>query len=192
MEMNPIDAGLLVIIGINLILGLLRGAIWQVLKLAGIALGVWGAMQYGARFQQMWPDAIRVEGGSGELLAQGVLFLSIYIVVFGISHLLQSLIKKIDLGSLDRLLGGLVGAAKGALIGSVILYLQFLPFVTNFDTVKDWLYGNSERGISPSVGNEIFIQHVYDRLDSIVPTELKRKTDSYLADPNTSLAPRKR
>jgi membrane protein required for colicin V production len=190
--MNPVDAALLVIIGINLVLGLVRGAIWQILRLVGIVAGIYIARRYGAEFQREWPEAIRVDGGAGEILAQGVLFLSVYLVVFGVSHVLRTLIQKIDLGSMDRLLGGIVGAAKGAMIGSIILYLQFLPFVTNIDVVKDWLLGNEEKGIEASVGNQIFREYVYDRLDTAVPPELKERMDGYLADPNTRLAPKPR
>ena len=78
------------------------------------------------------------------------------------------------------------------LIGSLILYLQFLPFVTDIDVVKDWLLGIEQKQIEPSVGNQIFREYVYERLDSAVPNDLKDRMDGYLANPNTRLAPQGR
>lgn len=187
--MNPLDLLILVFVGFNLVLGIFRGAVWQILRIVAIVLGVWAAGRWGDELHGMFPGSIR-EGSGGRLIAQVVIFLSVYLVMFGVTHLVRGAVKKIDLGSVDRLLGAALGAAKGALIGCILLYLQFVPFVTDIDQVRNWLYGNEREGISHSIANRIFLDHVKDKIEQAVPDDLEGDVDRFVHEADGYVRPR--
>lgn len=175
--MNPLDMVILAIIAFNAILGLMRGAIWQILRFASIALGFYVAHKYGEVFLARWPENIRNQTSYAIVVARVVLFMSVYIVMFGITHMVKAFVDKIQLGSVDRLLGAVVGATKGAAFCCVILYLQFIPPISTFPMVKQYLYGDGEKGIKGSKVNDYFIKEVKPRLEQSLPKEVIQKVD---------------
>lgn len=185
--MNTLDILIIVVLAFNAILGAVRGAAWQVLRLASIFLGVWGAWRYGSEFLELFPDSLGISEDYGIYVARVVLFLSIYLIMFGVTNLIRSFIQKVKLGSYDRALGAVFGTAKGALLCCIVLYLQLTP-VGEMQVVKDQLHGNPETSIAPSKANEYFLKYVRDRIDKIVPLEkrleiedtLRKKTEDLL------------
>ncbi|MEE9394148.1 MAG: CvpA family protein [Planctomycetota bacterium] len=188
--MNPIDIAAIILIGFNLILGLMRGAVPQVIKILSIILGVWAAMRYGEVFRDNLPASFGLSDSAGLIIAQIVLFMSIYLVMFGISHLMRKLIQKAELRSMDRVLGGLLGAAKGIIYCCVLLYLQFIPFITEITGVKKQLYGSEAKNIDGSIANRIFISYLKDRIDSTIPDDLSKKVDNFVDDADRVVRPK--
>ena len=166
--MNTIDLLILVLICFNLLLGAIRGAVWQILRIASIVLGIWSAVTYGREFLAMFPSSWGLDAGHGIILAQIVLFLSVYLVMFGITQIAKKIVDKVKLGSMDRTLGAGLGAAKGALFCCVILYLQFTP-LNQIESIRDQLYGNEAQEIPASVGNKVFLAYMKERIDEVVP-----------------------
>ena len=173
-EMNSIDAFILVVVCFNLILGAVRGAVWQVLRVASIVLGIWAATRYSDDFLAMWPDSLGIDAAYAPILAQVVVFLSVYLVMYGLTHLVKALVDKVKLGSMDRLMGAGVGAMKGAFFCCVILYLQFTP-LGELGIIKNQLYGNEEEGVEPSVANGIFLEFMKKRIDEAVPDSVSKR-----------------
>lgn len=174
--MNTLDILILVVLGFNAILGAVRGAAWQILRLGSIVLGVWGAWRFGAEFLALFPDSWGISKDYGIYVARVVLFLSVYLIMFGITNLVKSLIQKVKLGSWDRTLGAAFGTAKGAMFVCVILYLQLTP-VGDIQAIKDQLHGNPELGIPESVGNRYFLKYARDRIEKAVPNDLEDQID---------------
>lgn len=175
--MNSIDTFCLVVIAFNVLLGLIRGAAWQIMRLAAIVLGVWCALEQGDRFLSMWPTSWQLTDTAASILARVVVFFSVYLVMFGLTHLARALIDRVRLGGVDRILGGIVGILKGAAFCSVLLYLQFLPPVNEIGIVRDQLYGNPEQDLPPSVANELFIAYLKPRIETAVPKDLSERVE---------------
>ncbi len=172
--MNTLDILILIILAFNAILGAVRGAAWQILRLASIFLGVWGAWRFGDEFLRFFPASWGISSEYGIYVARVVLFLSIYLIMFGVTNLVRSVIKKVKLGSWDRTLGAGFGVAKGALFCCIILYLQLTP-IGDITVVQEQLHGSKDGSIPASRGNELFLKYARERLDSVVPDE--RKSD---------------
>jgi uncharacterized membrane protein required for colicin V production len=150
-----------------------RGAVWQVLRLASIVLGVWGAARYGREFFELFPSSWGISAEVGIHVARIVVFLSVYLVMFGVTNLAQALVKKVKLGGMDRTLGALLGAGKGALFCCLVLYLQFWPLVGEVQAVHDQLHGSADGSIPASRANRFFIEHVRERVNAVVPEETR-------------------
>ena len=61
--MNTIDLLVLVVTAFNLILGAIRGAVWQGLRIASIVLGIWAAIRYGEEVLAMFPASLGLADG---------------------------------------------------------------------------------------------------------------------------------
>lgn len=121
--MNWLDALLLLPLLIGLIRGLMRGFITELIAILAVVLGVVGARLWGARFsgwiltQTTWP------AGVCDVIAYALLFLGIAIVLNILGRLLSKLLRAIHLGFLNRLCGGVFGAAKWALVVIIVVFL---------------------------------------------------------------------
>lgn len=175
--MNAIDTLVLVLVAFNLILGAVRGAAWQILRIATIVLGVWTSREYGRDFFEMFPAGWGLDAEPGLVIAHVVVFVIVYLVMFGFTQLVRSLIQKVKLGSTDRTIGAALGAAKGAFFASMLLYLQFVPFVGDIETVRDHLYGNPEKQVEASHANDYFLTYLKDRIDEMVPDDAEQRVN---------------
>ena len=175
--MNTLDYIILAILAFNAILGAMRGGIWQILRIVSIIAGIWVARQYGETVAQKLPENLRGEGNHSVIIAQVAIFLTVYIVGFAVTNMVKTLVAKIQLGSLDRLLGAAVGAAKGAALICVVLYLQYLPLVNQVPIVGDQLYGSKDGTVKPSACNDQFLTRVKPWLDQHVPEGLAKRVD---------------
>ncbi|MCA9321452.1 MAG: CvpA family protein [Planctomycetes bacterium] len=173
--MNTIDALVLVVVAFNLLLGAIRGATWQILRLASIGLGIWAALRFADDFLAIWPQSLGLDPTYAPLIARVIVFLSVYLVMFGVTHLVKSMIDRVKLGGLDRLIGAGIGAIKGAFFCCVVLYLQFMPFVLEVDWLRDQLYGNPDRRIERSIANDLFVDFMKSRIDRVIPDPLKEQ-----------------
>ena len=174
--MNSIDALVLVITIFNLILGAFRGAVWQVLRITSIVLGIWTAVVYGEDFFAMFPASFALKDDYGVIVARVVLFLSVYLVMYGITQLVKTMVDKVKLGSMDRLVGAALGGCKGVFFCCVLLYLQFTP-LSELDVVHDQLYGDADEEIRPSVANALFLDYMKERIDEAVPEQVTYRVE---------------
>ncbi len=170
--MNTLDILILVILAANAVLGAVRGAAWQILRLASIFLGLWGAARYGEEFLGLFPSSWGISEDYGIYVARVVLFLCVYLIMFGVTNLVKGAIQKVKLGSFDRGFGALIGAAKGLIFCTAILYLQLTP-IGEITVVQDHLNGNEEKSIPPSIGNKMFLKYARERLENAVPKDIE-------------------
>jgi membrane protein required for colicin V production len=117
--MNIVDVGILAVVGLSGFLGLLRGAVREVMALGSLLLGVLVAL-YG------YPDLAHPLGRwiDDPLLAQAAAFFAILLVfwiVFAlIGWLLRRLLRFLRLGWADRIGGLVFGIARGAVLVSLL------------------------------------------------------------------------
>lgn len=121
--MNWIDVLIFLALGFGLVRGLMKGLVTELIAILAVVLGVIGARIWGMTFahwilvQFTWPEAVC------EVVAYVLLFLGITIAANIVGSLTTRLMKAIHLGWLNRLLGGVFGCAKWAVVVLVLVFL---------------------------------------------------------------------
>jgi membrane protein required for colicin V production len=125
--MNWIDYTILGVLGLSVLIGLWRGLVSEVLALAIWIAAFWVAWLLGptlsARLTMITLPALRV--------AAGYTLCFVLVLVLGavLRHVVHRLLVSTGLSGTDRLLGMLVGVARGALLVCVLVFLcQFTSF----------------------------------------------------------------
>ena len=131
--MSWLDIIILLPLLIGLVRGLMKGLVIEITSIVAIVLGVVGSRLWGAMFatwllrQFAWPESVCV------VLAYVLLFVSISILLHLLAKLLTKLFKKISLGWLNRLLGGVFGTLKwGIIVLVMVLCIHQLDKQFNF------------------------------------------------------------
>jgi uncharacterized membrane protein required for colicin V production len=131
MEINPVDVGILIIVGISAVAGLRRGFLLGLIDLVGFAL----ALVVAARLTDSVAAPLR-EWGIGEPLASGAAFIIAAVVSLAVIGLagrvilspLGAISATTPLGWVNSVLGLLPGALRGLLIAALlVLLLTALP-----------------------------------------------------------------
>ena len=119
--MSWLDIIILLPLLIGLVRGLMKGLVIEITSIVAIVLGILGSRLWGAMFatwllrQFAWPESVCV------VLAYALLFLGISVLLHLVAKLLTKLFKKISLGWLNRLLGGVFGTLKWGIIVLVMV-----------------------------------------------------------------------
>lgn len=125
--MSWLDILILLPLLIGLVRGLMKGLIVEVSSIVAILLGFLGAKYWSAAFaswlmQQFdWSETVCI------VVAYALLFAGIALGLNIVARLLSKLFQKIQLGWLNRLLGGIFGTAKwGIVIVALVLCMHNL------------------------------------------------------------------
>lgn len=117
-------------IGVLLVLGVVRGLWWQVMRLVGVAAAVVAARclapTLAAWVHGLWPElTARVEHG----IAWALIFVLGLCLASLLGNLGQKLLQALQLGLANRIAGGCAGAATGLLVhvALVVLLCQLAP-----------------------------------------------------------------
>lgn len=113
--MTAFDYAALAVIGVSLLIGLLRGAVNEVLSLAGWVAAFLLANAFAADLAAALLPLI-ANPVLRTVAAYAILLIFTLFLVILLKIALSKLIKAIGLGGVDRLLGLFVGLAKGVLI----------------------------------------------------------------------------
>ncbi|WP_313434865.1 CvpA family protein [Stenotrophomonas sp.] len=122
-----IDVVLLIVIAASTLLGLLRGFVSIVIGTVSWLVAAWAAFAFGNDAARWWaaPAAPGGEHFIGGYLGVGI---GVMIVVAVIGMVIKHIVHRNMLGSLDRLLGGVLGAVRGGLIAAILVLLgSFTP-----------------------------------------------------------------
>jgi membrane protein required for colicin V production len=119
------DYSVLLIIGISIIVSMMRGAVREVLAIAGWIVAIYVAKTYASELVPLLPADIPTEALK-MLAAHVIVFFGVLVVVSLLTIALSSLIKKIGLNWFNRFLGGFFGFARGMLIVCVLVFLAGL------------------------------------------------------------------
>ena len=125
-----LDVTGLFVVGLLVVLGLARGLWWQVIRLLGVALAVAVARTWdqdvGSLISDRWPEL-------APRLALGIAWLSLFLCGLFLATLFgrfgASLLDALKLGLINRVAGGLLGAATGILL-HVTLLVGLCQFAT--------------------------------------------------------------
>jgi len=115
-------------------MSMMRGAVREVLAIAGWVAAIYVAKTYATQLLPLLPTDIPTE--SLKILAAHVIvFFGVLLVTSLLTIALSSLIKKISLNWFNRFLGGFFGFARGLLI---VCVLVFLAGLTSFPKDARW------------------------------------------------------
>jgi len=113
--MSMLDLVVLLVLALTVVRGLMRGMVDTLFSLTAwilaFVLGKWGALMVAP----MLPIAVE-NPGIRYFAGFAVIFLVVLIGVLLLGHALASLVRAAGLGSADKVLGGVLGLAKGLVI----------------------------------------------------------------------------
>ena len=113
--MNAVDYAVVVLMLLSVAAGAMRGAIREVLNIAGWVLAYGIAHAFAADLAPMFADWIG-EPVARAVLAWAGIFLGVVVVVSLVASLLSEVVRKLGLSGLDRGVGALIGVARGLLV----------------------------------------------------------------------------
>ena len=135
--MTIFDYLVLGIIGFSILVGLMRGVIRELFSVLGWVLAFYLANKFNGEVMRYIPE--QVPGEQVKAIAAFVLvFLTVLLLCTLVALLLTTLLKAIGLGGLNRVLGGVAGAAKGVLIVCILVLLAVMT-----DLPKDARWTNA-------------------------------------------------
>ena len=123
MNISYIDILILLPLFLGLVRGLMRGLVTELIAILAVILGavgarIWGSMCSAWLMTQFnWPDTVC------DVTAYSLLFLAITIALNLLGKVFSRLLKVIHLGWLNRLLGGVFGTLKWAVIVLTLVFL---------------------------------------------------------------------
>ena len=125
--MSWLDILILLPLLIGLIRGLMKGLIVEVVSIAAIVLGFLGAKWWSAGFASWLMQQFEWNETACIVVAYALIFAGIALGLNIVARLLSKLFQKIQLGWINRLLGGVFGTAKwGIVIVALVLCVHNL------------------------------------------------------------------
>ena len=132
--MTSFDYIILLIIGISIVVSMMRGAVREVLAIAGWLVAFYVAKTYASQLIPLLPAGIPNESLK-VLAAFVILFLGVLLISSLLCIALSGILKKIGLNWLNRGIGAVLGFARGLLI---VCVLVFLAGLTSFPKDARW------------------------------------------------------
>lgn len=113
-----VDLAVLLIIVLFAALGLLSGFLMQTLRLVSAVVGVLVALEFAGPVMELWPSFFEGYPGVREIVFPAVLFMTVYLVLTLLARVLVGLLRTASstLSAFDRILGGVAGLFKGAVL----------------------------------------------------------------------------
>ena len=121
--MNYLDVFIVIPLIWGLYKGLSRGIIKELASLLGLALGIYGALRFSEQFHLLIQENTSIDESFIPIIAFAVTFLIIILMVRVLGLILDKIIKMVALGLISRVLGGVFGVLKMALITSALLLI---------------------------------------------------------------------
>jgi membrane protein required for colicin V production len=123
MPINSLDIIIVIPILIFFFSGIRNGFIEEAVGLIGQILAIFLSFTYVNEFSQFWESYYDVESAWIPFFSFIALYILIILIVKVLIKLMESVIKMVNLSTINHVFGGLFSAAKGALIVSAFLVL---------------------------------------------------------------------
>lgn len=140
--MNSLDLFLLIPITLGFIFGLFKGLIKELISLVAIIAGIYGAKLFAPLVSKILINTFAFSLATARPTAYIILFIAIGIGLLMAANAIDKIFDSLSLGGLNKLLGGVFGALKYALIVSVLLNV-FDALDSRFNIVKHQTKENS-------------------------------------------------
>jgi len=123
MSANAFDIVIIVLLAWSAYRGYSNGLIASAASLAGLLLGVWGAVKFSGITSGYLSRVIHVDEKYMAIISFAVTFILIVIAIQFIARLVQTLAETVALGLVNNIFGAAFGMLKVAFIISVVLVL---------------------------------------------------------------------
>ncbi len=161
--MNYIDITIALLLAFGIIRGFFKGFIVEVTSLAGLVLGIYGAIHFSHFLSNFLKNYVSWDPSMLQLVSFAGTFIIILILISVAGKVFTKVAENIALGVLNKFLGALFGLLKIALIVSVVLMIfsklnKTLPFVDQSKVQESILYEpvkNFAPAIFPNLINEV-------------------------------------
>jgi membrane protein required for colicin V production len=140
--MNSLDLFLLIPITLGFIFGLFKGLIKELISLVAIVLGIYGAKLFAPFVSDILINKFSFSPTTAHPTAYIILFIAIGIGLLLAANAIDKIFSSLSLGGLNKLLGGIFGGLKYALIVSVLLNV-FDALDSRFNIIKHQTKENS-------------------------------------------------
>jgi membrane protein required for colicin V production len=140
--MNSLDLFLLIPITLGFIFGLFKGLIKELISLVAIILGIYGAKLFAPFVSDILINKFSFSPTTAHPTAYIILFIAIGIGLLLAANAIDKIFSSLSLGGLNKLLGGIFGGLKYALIVSVLLNV-FDALDSRFNIIKHQTKENS-------------------------------------------------
>jgi uncharacterized membrane protein required for colicin V production len=167
--MNTVDLVVLIILGLNALLGFFRGFARQSLRLAGAILGVTAACGFydlaGERLKEWFGLA---DWGATSIKALGFAVVGVGVFLLGqlAAHLAAAGLEKARLGGADRFLGMLYGAVKGGAICVLLFAVADVVVARLPQEFRTTFEGEADGDPAPSQAYKFFQQYAKPTVDA--------------------------
>jgi membrane protein required for colicin V production len=176
--MNIFDVIILIITSISLIIGIKKGFIMAIATLVASILGIIGAVLFSG-IVAGWLSENKTFGNYVPIISFLILFVGIIIAVLLLAKLIDTLIKTVHLGWLNRIGGGIFLVFKTMFLVSIfILIIDFFGFGTKIISYekreKSFLFAPIER-FAPATFNLFKIKY-----EHLMPKNNQQETVYYV------------
>lgn len=168
--MGVIDIVLLALILLGLIRGFMKGLFVEIASLMALALGIYGSIHFSNYAASFLESKTEWNEKTIAITAFAITFLTIVILITLAGKALTKIADFAALGILNKLLGGVFGALKIALILSVVLNVfdkmnKTLPFVDK-QTMEDSMLYNPVKDLAIKIFPSIIAQENNEEINS--------------------------
>ena len=132
--MNELDYAIAVLMVISIAVGVVRGAIREVINVAGWIIAFMLARAFAPDISGYFADWM-TEPAYRVALAWMAIFLAVLVMAGLLASLLSELVRKLGLSGLDRTLGAMIGVLRG---GLAILLLTLVAGMTKVPQTVLW------------------------------------------------------
>jgi membrane protein required for colicin V production len=132
--MNAVDYAIIVLMLLSIGVGVIRGAIREVMNLIGWVLAFVLAYTYAGSLAPQFSEWVG-EPLARTVLAWATIFLSVMVLAALVASLLSEVVRKLGLSALDRGVGALIGFARGMLM---LLAITLIVGLTRIPQSAPW------------------------------------------------------
>lgn len=132
--MNAVDYAIIVLMLLSIGVGVIRGAIREVMNLIGWVLAFVLAYTYAGSLAPQFSEWVG-EPLARTVLAWATIFLSAMVLAALVASLLSEVVRKLGLSALDRGVGALIGFARGMLM---LLAITLIVGLTRVPQSAPW------------------------------------------------------
>lgn len=117
--MNIIDLVVIIPIIVGFVFGITKGLVKELASLAGIFIGIFGSKMFAPTISRLFVSWFNFSESLATPLAFMFLFAACLVLLILISQILDKLLSSLELGGVNKILGGVFGALKYAILLSV-------------------------------------------------------------------------
>jgi membrane protein required for colicin V production len=155
--MNLLDFLLLLPVVWLCIRGFGKGLIIELATLAGLALGILAAYFFADDLQNLIRDYFTFNQKVTRIVSYIIIFILVWLIMFLIGKIIEKTVDLVALGWLNKVLGAILGIAKGIVMVCVILFM-----IEKFDP--------NQKAVKPNVReNSLFYKPGIELVHFLVP-----------------------